>query len=308
MSYTIYNANGTPVVIPDNVIDTEFYDTTNNVGIQLVGRNAIDYGAPIAQNFLQQLENFAGTNRPSTWAPQGMLWFDTASKNLFLKFQTTGSTDSANWAQVILSSASGSTTVPGNLVVSGSMTLTGPLTGTNANFAGSITAASGTFANLFATTIGSPSQPISDIYGGTFHDTSTQAEYADLAERYEADKSLSAGTVVSLGGQKEITTTTVRGDLNVFGVISKNPGLMLNANAGDNDTHPYVALSGRVHVFVTGKVKKGDRLIASSVAGAAESVDAQDLHLFNSYQIIGRALENKTTNGLGQVLAVVGAK
>ena len=35
--------------------------------------------------------------------------------------------------------------------------------------------------------------------------TATAAQYADLAERYEADKLYQAGTVMSFGGEKEIT-------------------------------------------------------------------------------------------------------
>lgn len=309
MSYTIYNANGTSVVIPDNVIDTEFYDNDLNIGVRLIGRNAIDYGAPVAQNFLQMLENFAGTNRPSSWCPVGAVWFNTTDKNLYVKIQTTGGTDALNWAQLVAVPPGGGTvTIPGNFAVTGTSTFTGTITATNANFTGNITAASATIPLIYTTTIGSSIQPVSDIFGGTFHGTSTMADYADMAERYEADKLMMPGTVVSLGGAKEITTTSKRGDVNVFGIISKNPGLMLNAGAGDDSTHPYVALSGRVHVFVHGKVNKGDRLISSSIPGTAEAISEQDLDSFNSHQIIGRALEDKNTNGLGQVLVVVGSK
>jgi hypothetical protein len=66
MSYTIYHADGTSVTVPDNAVDTTFYNANAHsagvgIGTQLVGRNAINYGAPVAQNFLQMTENFAST-------------------------------------------------------------------------------------------------------------------------------------------------------------------------------------------------------------------------------------------------------
>ena len=60
-----------------------------------------------------------------------------------------------------------------------------------------------------------------------FHGTATSAQYADLAERYEADAEYSAGTVVILGGDKEVTQSLMERDARVFGVLSTKPGLML---------------------------------------------------------------------------------
>ena len=44
-----------------------------------------------------------------------------------------------------------------------------------------------------------------DVRANVVHATTTTAMYADLAERYEADGPLDAGTVVMLGGEAEIT-------------------------------------------------------------------------------------------------------
>jgi hypothetical protein len=125
MPYTIYNGNGTTTVtIPDNVIDTTFYDTTNNVGVQIAGRNAINYGQPLGQNLLQMLQNFAGPNRPlPIWSQQGQLWFDTTNQTMNVKFSTSGPTDASNWAQFLtVPSGGGSVSIPGNLVVTGNIT------------------------------------------------------------------------------------------------------------------------------------------------------------------------------------------
>jgi hypothetical protein len=128
-----------------------------------------------------------------------------------------------------------------------------------------------------------------------------QATYADLAERYEADNPYDVGTVVELGGEKEITA--VKDDLSehVFGVISNSAAYLMNSTAGDDTTHPAVALAGRVHVKVTGKVAKGQRLVSAG-NGMARAGSSNEITSFNT---IGRALSDKTDDGEGTVEAVV---
>ena len=108
-----------------------------------------------------------------------------------------------------------------------------------------------------------------DIYANIFQGTATSARYADLAERYEADAILEPGTVVCFGGNKEITACDHENDHAVAGVVSTDPAYMMNSGAGNNDTHPYIALTGRVPVKVVGPVAKGDLLVASGVKGHA---------------------------------------
>lgn len=92
-----------------------------------------------------------------------------------------------------------------------------------------------------------------------FKGTATSAYYADLAEKYLADKDYEAGTVVVIGGEKEVTACSVGGF--AIGVVSENPAYMMNSSL-ENGT--YIALKGRVPVKVIGAVKKGDRLIAAA--------------------------------------------
>ena len=117
-----------------------------------------------------------------------------------------------------------------------------------------------------------------------------EATYADLAERYHAEKEYDPGTVVKLGGSVEITETNIQCDPDVFGVISENPGFTMNAEAGDNTPHPFVAMSGRVPCKVVGDVKKGQRLVSSHIPGVAMALDSQALNDVNSFAIIGRSL------------------
>ena len=127
------------------------------------------------------------------------------------------------------------------------------------------------------------------------------ATYADLAERFESDAYYDAGTVVELGGDAEITAVVNELSEDVFGVVSNTAAYLMNATAGDDTTHPAVAVGGRVQVKVTGKVRKGQRLVSAGngIARAANSGEA------NSFNTIGRALAHKTTDGVGTVEAFV---
>ena len=130
------------------------------------------------------------------------------------------------------------------------------------------------------------------------------ATYADLAERFEADTEYDAGTVVELGGEAEITAVVHELSEDVFGVVSNTAAYLMNAGAGSDSTHPAIAVGGRVQVKVTGKVRKGQRLVSAGngIARAAKVGEA------TSFNVIGRALANKTTDGVGTVEAFVSIK
>jgi hypothetical protein len=127
------------------------------------------------------------------------------------------------------------------------------------------------------------------------------ATYADLAERFEADAYYDAGTVVEMGGDKEITAVQYELSDDVFGVVSDTAAYLMNSGAGDDTTHPPIAVGGRVKVKVIGIVKKGQRLVSAGngIARAAKPGEA------TAFNIIGRALENKTTTDTGVVEAFV---
>ena len=131
--------------------------------------------------------------------------------------------------------------------------------------------------------------------------TATTALYADVAERFEADALLEPGTVVELGGIKEITKANHDLSENVFGVISTRPAYTMNGGAGEDDTHPRVAMTGRVPVKVTGYVKKGDRLVSAG-SGQARAAQPGEATAFN---VIGRSLVDKHTPEPGTIEAIV---
>jgi hypothetical protein len=144
----------------------------------------------------------------------------------------------------------------------------------------------------------------SSSYFNTVFAQATTALYADVAERFAADEIYEPGTVVELGGSAEITRVQHDASDTVFGVISTRPAFTMNGGAGDNDTHPPVAMTGRVPVKVTGVVNKGDRLISAGdgLARAAQPGEA------TSFNVIGRALSGKSTVEVGTVEAIVTIK
>ena len=75
----------------------------------------------------------------------------------------------------------------------------------------------------------------------------------------------------------------------------------MNSGAGTDTTHPPVAVSGRVPVRVIGKVRKGDRLVSAG-NGLARSGARTEISPWN---VIGRALTSKTTDGEGIIEATV---
>jgi hypothetical protein len=134
--------------------------------------------------------------------------------------------------------------------------------------------------------------------------TATTALYADVAERFAADEELAPGTVVELGGTAEITRSQQDLSENVFGVISTRAAYLMNGGAGEDNTHPPVAMTGRVPVQVIGVVRKGDRLVSagSGVARAAQPGEA------TAFNVIGRALVDKPTAEPGTIEAIVTIK
>jgi hypothetical protein len=134
--------------------------------------------------------------------------------------------------------------------------------------------------------------------------TATTALYADVAERFAADEVMEPGTVVELGGTKEITRSVEELSDQVFGVISTNPAFMMNGGAGEDDTHPAVAMTGRVPVKVIGRVRKGDRLVSAG-NGFARAAQAGEANAFN---VIGRSLVDKATPESGTIEAIVTIK
>ena len=143
-----------------------------------------------------------------------------------------------------------------------------------------------------------------DIRANIVHATSTAAQYADLAERYETDVAVECGDVVILGGDKEITKCMKELDDAVFGVVSENPAFLMNKDAGNDDSHPMIALKGRVRVKVKGTGSAGARIVSAG-NGEARVANLEECTAFNT---LGRLLKAKYSQQTELHECVIGVK
>ena len=154
------------------------------------------------------------------------------------------------------------------LAINGNLSVGGTLTAANITFSGgafSVNSLLNSGANGVGN-IGATATRFNTVFATTFSGVSTTANYADLAENYQADGEYKPGTVVVFGGENEITVSDIDHDTRIAGVVSTNPAYLMNSEQ-DNGTP--VALAGRVPCFVQGPVTKGDRLVnvALGIAG-----------------------------------------
>jgi hypothetical protein len=129
-----------------------------------------------------------------------------------------------------------------------------------------------------------------DIFARLFQGTATSAQYADLAEKYLADAEYEPGTVVVVGGEQEVTASSL--GKRALGVVSTNPAYMMNSELSGGT---YIALKGRVPVKVYGRVNKGDELVAGNAGNA----------IIGEGKVFAIALESNDDPGVKLVEAVV---
>lgn len=306
MAYTIVKSDGTVLTtIADGQINT------TSTSLSLPGKNYAGYGQYLDTNFVQLVENFADTEPPPN-PLRGQLWYNTNTQTLYV-CPTDGQTVASAWLALASTSSGGTTTF-------GAVTVSGNLSANNATITNTLQATDIICTTISVSSIATVQQAniqVGKITALTTGNASTagtitgnwtlttgsklQSTYADLAERFASDDSYDAGTVVELGGEKEITAVRYELSEDVFGVISDSAAYLMNAGAGNDDTHPPVAVSGRVHVKVIGQVKKGQRLVSAGKGLARAARDGEA----NAFNTVGRALEDKTDAGVGQVLGIV---
>ena len=149
-------------------------------------------------------------------------------------------------------------------------------------------------ARLTATAYSIVARDVSaNVTANIFNGTATAARYADLAEKYLPDQEYDVGTVMVIGGEKEITACSQ--NQRAVGVISNNPAFMMNK---DLEGGVYVALKGRVPVKVIGQIKKGQDLIAAD-NGCAMIAPS------DSSRVFAVALETSDDEGVKIIEALV---
>lgn len=131
------------------------------------------------------------------------------------------------------------------------------------------------------------------VKGTYFVGTATAANYADLAEKYLADAEYEVGTVVCIGGEKEVTACQV--GTRAIGAVSAKPAYLMNFEL-ENGTA--IALKGRVPVKVSGMVNKGQRLVAGT-DGTAQAAFG------NTADVFAVALETSDDAGVKLVECLI---
>lgn len=157
-------------------------------------------------------------------------------------------------------------TVLKSTVVTSSLTTVGTLV--NLAVAGTFTVNANGYSTAIANggTNGSGNIGASGAGFNTVFAKATSAQYADLAEKYLPDAVYEVGTVVVIGGDAEVTASKV--GQRAVGAVSEKPAYMMNSEL---EGGTYIALKGRVPVKVTGKINKGDRLVAGPLGTAVKA-------------------------------------
>ena len=302
MAYTVdySDSNRGAITVTDGTLNAD-------TSIKLVGKNFYGYGEYVAENFLHLLENFSNSTAP-TDPVRGQLWYNNSldewnyydNNDAWVGFkaggvQTVTLTDNSAVTHPAVMMSSGSTIIA-ILSDATSYTLASPGTGATlaARTAGFATIGKGMNLN--------PTNSSADF---KLHGRATEAEYADLAEIYSSDSDYEPGTVLMIGGEAEVTQTTEAFSPDVFGIVSTNPAYLMNSKAEG----VAVALEGRVPCKVIGHVRKGQRIVSSEEPGVARAVsDYERQESLDWYRIVGRALVDKTTEGVELIEVAVGIK
>ena len=132
-----------------------------------------------------------------------------------------------------------------------------------------------------------------DLVANNFTGTALQAKYADLAENYLADAEYPVGTVLMVGGDREVTACQV--GHRAIGPVSEKPAYLMNSELVGGTA---IALKGRVPVRVTGSILKGQRLVAG-INGTAQAA------MGNTADVFAIALESNEDAGEKLIEAII---
>ena len=282
--------------------NTTFTATESNVSVNLSVQGQVGLGtAPTTAAV-----TIGGNESASSWATSGIglrINAATYTDSSTLAAGTAATNHIHAIAQGTLAATNGSvtTTNASTLYIAGA-----PVAGTNMAIsnrwslyiAGGNSGFGGDLLNLQANGVGNIGS--SSTYFDTAFVKATSAQYADVAERYLADAEYPVGTVLVIGGDKEVTQSNMVGQTSIAGTVSENPGVLMNRGL-EGEHVVAVALLGRVPCRVVGVINKGDLLMSSEIPGVACK-----LTNYMPGCVIGKALENHTVETQGTIEIMVG--
>jgi hypothetical protein len=195
-------------------------------------------------------------------------------------------------------------TAVGAITSTGALSIVGAITGVTTINASSTITCTGIQAQTLTTGGNTTAGSITGrwtLTGTSPNESRLQATYsADLAENYEGDNDYEVGTVLVFGGDKEVTTSTIKADTRVAGVVSNTAAFtMYEACPGLKNL---VALQGRVPCKVVGKIRKGDILVTSGIPGVAVAANG-DVKVGT---VVGKAFVEYDSDHIGLIEIAVG--
>jgi uncharacterized cupin superfamily protein len=269
-------------------VDTGLYQSTpGNLDITIDGTTAVAIsaggnigavGQVAASDFYGEYIRLNGTGDVTVSSTTHAFQIgDSANTNIAIDTNEIAARNNGASSTLALNSFGGSVTIGGT----GGTTAAVAIRATNTTVTGNLTVTSGTTAvGTLTTGTVQPSGNIIPTTNGTLNlgstsnrwnlmwGTATSAQWADLAEKYLADDEYPIGTVMSVGGELEVTASSNETAHCIVGVVSGKPAYLMN-DCLEGGTA--IALKGRVPVLVIGEVKKGDRLTVSNQPGYARA-------------------------------------
>jgi hypothetical protein len=116
--------------------------------------------------------------------------------------------------------------------------------------------------------------------------------------------------MISQSSDRKVEKSNTAYSTLVAGVYATKPGVLLTEENIDNDLTDKVPM-GVIGVIPTkvclqgGAIKRGDLLVTSSIAGVAMKADPDKVKVG---QVLGKALEDYSTNGIGKIKVLVSIK
>ncbi|WP_257659235.1 collagen-like protein [Parapedobacter lycopersici] len=151
--------------------------------------------------------------------------------------------------------------------------------------------------------------------GRGFFDGGTQTGGADIAEAFDVMGNFAAYEagdvlVISVDEDRTVEKSNEAYSTLVVGVYATKPGVLLTEESMDTDISDKVPM-GVVGVIPTkvclegGAIKRGDLLVTSSQPGVAMKADPDRVRVG---QVIGKALQEYDSNGIGKIKVLVNVK
>ena len=152
--------------------------------------------------------------------------------------------------------------------------------------------------------------------GRGFFNGGTANTGADIAETFDVEGNRSQYEpgdvlIISQSTDRTVEKSQTPYSTLVAGVYATKPGVLLTEKNAEEDQLEAMVPMGVIGVIPTkvclegGAIKRGDLLVTSSISGAAMKADPDKVKVG---QVIGKALEDFNSNGVGKIKVLVSVK